>query len=422
MIRRFGNIDPAKAHNTRSLGRNLQTRLSSKAQRMISPKSYRIVILSLISVFEQNGEFYTLDLWARDLEVQANFAQVDLICPFKKPNGTEQAKKKLEPRIRVHEYEKLDDNALDVIISAADVVQIPGGLTWKQSASARRLLKAGQRNGKIVILGVSSNRARTARLNSSGKGLIRSLKGLFDYFDIRISQSWLALQVDGVHVVGNGVAQLFRHVNRTVHIGTASWIRASDIVCKVPDEPSHPLRLCIASRLEQMKGVHIGIAAVANLVREHRLELRLTIIGEGPEKTNLQQQVAASGLATITDFLTPLAYPQPFLDLLASMDIVLLTNLNDEQPRLMFDAISRGCFPLCPDTPSYHGFGFDARLFYQQGNAQSLARAIAVLCDSTIREELRAKLPDIARTFTIEAMHEKRAAWINSLLDIRRSY
>jgi glycosyltransferase involved in cell wall biosynthesis len=365
---------------------------------------------------------YTLDLWARDLEVQADFAHVDLVCPLKEPDSGEQAKGKLDPRIRVHAYEKLDDKAIDVVVSAADVVQIPGNFSWKRSASARRLLNAGRRNGKIVILGVSSNRARTARLNLSGKGLFRSLKGLVDYFDIRISQSWLAFRADGVQAVGTEVAQLFKHVNKSVHIGTASWIKASEIACTVRDAPSKPLRLCIASRLEQMKGVHLGVAAVETLVRERRLELRLTIVGEGPEKANLQQQVAVAGLSTITDFLTPLAYPQPFLDLLASMDIVLLTNLNDEQPRLIFDAISRGCLPLCPDAPSYRGFGFDRPLFYQQGSAQSLARAIDALSDTNVREQLRVKLPDIARTFTIEAMHEKRAAWINSLLVIRSSY
>jgi glycosyltransferase involved in cell wall biosynthesis len=383
---------------------------------MTRPALYRIAILSLIPVFERNGAFYALALWARDLEVQADFAYVDLVCPFGNANGVEQAAVKIDPRIRVHAYEKLDDKAINVLISAANVVQIPGNFTWKGSASARRFLNAAKRNGKIAILGVSSNRARTSLMNLSGKGFLRSLKGLIDYFDIRISQSWLALRVDGVQVIGKAVAQLFKHLNKNIHIGTASWIRASDIAIPVRGAPSKPLRLCIASRLEQMKGVHLGITAFEMFVRERRQEVRLTIAGEGPEKVNLQRQVAAAGLSTITDFQTPLAYPQPFLDFLASMDIVLLTNLNDEQPRLIFDAICRGCLPLCPDTLPYRGFGFDRRLFYRQGNARSLMEAIDVLSDPAIREELRADLPNIARTFTIEAMHEKRAVWINSLL------
>ena len=118
-------------------------------------------------------------------------------------------------------------------------------------------------------------------------------------------------------------------------------------------------------------------------------------MGEGPENASLQQQFAAAGLSTITDFLTPLPYPQPFLDLLTSMDIVLLTNLNDQQPRLIFCHIAR----MPSAMPRYAILSWVRLLreaFYQQGNSQSLARAIDSLCP---KEKLRAKLPNILDGF-----------------------
>ena len=110
------------------------------------------------------------------------------------------------------------------------------------------------------------------------------------------------------------------------------------------------------------------------------------------------------------------AYPRPFLDLLNTMDAVLLTNLNDEQPRLIFDALSQGCLPICPDTPAYRGLGLDDRLFYQQGSVRDLSRVIEDLSNPRLRLQLNAQLGNLARKFTIQTMHEARAEWIMSLL------
>jgi glycosyltransferase involved in cell wall biosynthesis len=353
--------------------------------------------------------------------MQAEVAKVDLICPVREPpQALADIGEEIDRRICIHTYERLHENALNAIVSAADVIQIPGNSGWNASSAARRLLKAARRADKIVILGVSSNRARTARLNASGKGFLRVIKGYVQYLDVRFSQSFLALRSDGVFVVGRGVARLFTYLNRNMHVGVASWIKESDIESPTRDAPPRPLRVCMASRLERMKGLHVGISAVQNLIGQHRMDLRLTVIGEGPEKVNLHQQVVAAGLSGITNFLAPVAY-KPFLKLLGSMDIVLLTNLNNEQPRLIFDAVSRGCLPICPDIPSYHGLGLDRRLLYQQGNARDLARAIDELSDGSDREALRSKILDIARTFTIDAMHMKRAAWIMSLFTAQNS-
>jgi glycosyltransferase involved in cell wall biosynthesis len=377
--------------------------------------AYRIVILSPIPVSQTDHAFSTIDLWARDLEKQAEVADVDLICPVRQSEEAVSSGTKISPLICIYAYDKLGKSQLDALISRADLIQIPGTSGWKSSTLARHLLRRARKAGKVVILGVSSDRARAALLNSSGKGLARSIKGILDYIDIRSCQSWLALRSDGVFVVGNAVAQLFTRLNKNLHVGVASWIKASDIV-STSRRGWTELRLCMASRLERMKGVHVGISAVGYFVAHRQADVRLTIIGEGPEKPNLQQQVAAAGLSGITSFLEPLSYPQPFLGLLDEMDIVVLTNLSNEQPRLVFDAMSRGCLPLCPDSLPYWGLGLDQRLLYQRGDDQDLCRAIDRLSDAETRESLRTKLLATAQTFTIDEMHNRRAAWIKTLL------
>jgi glycosyltransferase involved in cell wall biosynthesis len=378
--------------------------------------AYRIVILSPIPVVKTDHGFCTIDLWARDLEKQAEVASVDLICPMGKMGETGNAGAEIPSLVRVFAKDKLTIAHLDKLILEADLIQIPGNFGWKSSALARRLLKRAQKARKVVILGVSSDRARTALLNSTGRGVVRSIKGIVNYIDIRSCQSWFAFRCDGVFVVGHGLARLFAHLNKNIHVDIASWINASDIVSYPRKDRSGPLKLCMASRLERMKGMHVGVSAVEYLVEHQRLDVQLTIVGEGPEKHNLQQQVIGAGLEGITSFLEPVAYPQPFLGLLDGMDIVLLTNLGSEQPRLIFDAISRGCLPLCPNSVPYRALGLDERLLYRQGDALDLHRAITRLSDANVRRNLRATLSEIAKTFTIEQMHRVRATWIRSLL------
>jgi glycosyltransferase involved in cell wall biosynthesis len=176
----------------------------------------------------------------------------------------------------------------------------------------------------------------------------------------------------------------------------------------------------MAARIEWMKGMHIGVSAVKTLIEKDPVNLELTIIGEGPQKSDLQKRVAEANLFKVTSFLEPVGYPRPFLDVLGTMDILLVTNLNDEQPRVIFDAISQGCIPICPDTAPYREFDFDERLFYERGNADDLCRAIQGLCDPGTRQVLRKKLAIIARRFTIDSMYETRTAWIEAMLLARR--
>jgi glycosyltransferase involved in cell wall biosynthesis len=367
-----------------------------------TPAFYRLLILSPINVVEAEESFYTLDLWARDLQAQARFAAVDLLCPITKTGYRGAA---LDADIRVHALDAVSADELSRLVSDVDVVQLPGHAGWRESRLARLLLRIARQSNKSVILGISSNRARTAWLNSRNK-----VAGAVRYLDVRISQIWLAFRSNGVFVVGEGLRKLFARYNSNLFVNTASWINLPDIAEKASGE-SETLTLCMASRMERMKGMHIGLAAV-KLAQMKQLNLRLVVIGDGPEEQNLRRLVSDWNLVSITTFQPTVGYPQPFLKVLGTTDAVLITNLNDEQPRLIFDALSQGCLPICPDTKAYRSFGLDGRLFYKQGSAEGLSRTIGMLCDPTTRRKLRAHMPDVAAKFTIDEMHRQRALWI----------
>ena len=369
--------------------------------------SYKILILMPIPVFEENGAFYSMDLWARDINTQATLTTVDLVCPvLGKP--TEGPVAKLDPKIKVHS-DICTDAELARIVARVDVVQL-GTSGWLRSRLTRRLLKIAKKTKTTVITGISSDRAKSEWLNASNK-----VKGALRYLDVWTCRSWIAFRSDGVFVVGHGLSKLFSRLNSNVHTGIASWIQESDIAPMRNEGMSQILNLCMASRMEKMKGMHVGVAAV-NLVRRHQLDLRLLIIGDGPEEEKISQQIFEAGLISFTTFKSTVSYPQPFLNILRSIDIVLLTNLSTEQPRLIFDALSQGCLPLCPDIAAYRDLGLDDRLFYRQGEAVDLCRAIEDLYNPTVRKNLHVVLSNATRKFTIEAMHEERAKWVVTLL------
>jgi len=365
---------------------------------------YDILILSPVPACESDGVFRTIDLWARDLEAQCAISTVHLICPVQ--SGETGAV--INSDIKIHRQDALSDNDLTSIVSQVDVVQLANS-GWRTSAAARRLLKIARRLRRVVILGVSSNRAKSAWLNSTNR-----LRGALSYLDVRTAQAWFAFRADGVFVVGSGLQDLFKHFNKNIYVGIASWIRDADIA---PPWTSHsgPLRVCMAARLEKMKGMHVGASAIA-FARSSQPDIRLSIIGDGPERHNIERQVRDLDLLAVTTFQSTVSYPQPFLEFLRQTDLVLLTNLSDEQPRLVFDALSQGCIPICPDTPAYRCLGLDSAIFYKQGDAAELSRAIKRLADPTLRAELSATMRPLLSRFTIEHMHIHRAEWVSTFI------
>jgi len=302
-----------------------------------------------------------------DIGTQAAFHSVKLLCPVQKCTAADLAV--LSSRIEVIDWQRAN---FDRLVKEVDLLQLPGNFGWRMSRTARRLLRLAKRHGKPTFLGISSNRARTAWLNRR-KGLIGTAKGLLRWLDVRTSQRFLARRSSGVFVVGRGIKNLGRP-NPNIHVSTASWIDSRDIFER-PASRSPPIRICCAARLEPMKGIDLGVHAVGELASVCGA-LLFDIVGDGPERSLLEEAVERAGIHPITRFLGQLAYPGEFLSYLRSVDFVLLTNLNDEQPRVIFDAISQGCLPICPDSSPYRALGLDERLLYDRGRPDRAAAAI----------------------------------------------
>ena len=380
--------------------------------------SYQLGLLSDIPLVEIDGRHWTLDLWVKDLQAQVGAVRgVTLFCPVLGKAPADWALLPLPAAVTVVAL-PATARELSSRLAAVDVVQVPGNSSWRESRRARAFVRCAQRQGTPVVLGISSDRATTSVVNARGQGIFRRARARLRYWSVTFSQRQLAARCDGAFVVGEGLRRLVDGASTNVFVGTASWIQASDIVAPVAARrDSARVRLCAAARLEPMKGIVLALDALATLSgRDDLPPTSLLIAGRGPEEAALRTRRAELGLQDTTEFAGTFAYPGPFFEMLRGQDIVVLTNLNDEQPRLVFDAISQGCLIVCPDSAPYRALGIPQRLLYKRGDALALAQTLVHAIGSIADAPLRGELDALARVATIESMHERRRDWIAATL------
>jgi glycosyltransferase involved in cell wall biosynthesis len=360
----------------------------------------KILLHSLIPAHRSCGIYGASALWAQDVNTLAAMADIHLLCPVHEGDG----ECSLDTRIQVSELHSAD---LGVLVAGCDVIQVPGTFGWSQSRHSFRLKEIARDCGKPMVVGISSNRARTAWMNRR-PGLRGSAVAAIRSLDIRTAQLALVRNTAGVFVVGSGLRSLVSHPN--MHVDVASWISQSDLSPARSPKSGLP-RVCIASRLERMKGVLLGARAAAAAVRRFP-DLHFDVVGEGPERCALERVVSECGIRENTRFLGQLSYPDQFFGYLRTADFVLLTNLNDEQPRVIFDAISQGCIPICPNSPAYQALGLPPQVLYEHGSAESLAETLLSLLprSPSLAEPLRA----LASRYTLGSMHARRQEWMRT--------
>lgn len=378
-----------------------------------------IMIYTQIPVVKEEG-YKTLDLWAKDLNAQVNEGiAITLLCESVShaPSGW-QGVADLNPAIKVIEIVKGSKSVKDLLSGIkADVLQVPGNMTWGGSRISRQIVNFAKSNRLPVIVGISSNRAKTQILNAVNQNLIRKCIAYAQALSIRLSQFYLTTVSDGTFIVGDGLKHLVSPFCKNLYVGIASWINKDQIKLTKNADFIPSLKLVAAARLDPMKGVHLAVEALRVLNAKGYQNAALDILGEGIEKDNLVKLVQTHSLAEKAKFLGVFAYPSPFLEVLSDYSFVLVTNLNDEQPRIVFDALSRGIIPVCPDRVQFRALGLPPEILFVPGDANDLAVKLEKLSDKNTYHRISALLSGLIYEHTVETMHQKRKDWLlNNLL------
>ncbi len=386
----------------------------------------RLLLVTTIPVHSAASGLRVLDLWARDLEAQ--MAAVDAVTVVAPRRMAEAGSDVAWPEgiAWIDEATCRGPDHAAELASAHDLVQVAGGEPARRASLATRFAAAARASKRPFVVSLSSDRARTGILNARGQGMLRRVRAWLDARSIRATDERLVSDAAGLLLTGHGlVGRAPHHAN--VHVGTASWIQAGDVLTTEAltaraEEVAGAgrLELVAAARLEPMKGIHLAIDALkilADRPEDSGVQPYLTILGEGPAKDDLENQARDAGLSDRLSFGGTRAYPDAFLEELSRHHLLLVTNLNVEQPRVVFDALAAGVLPLCPDSPPYRALGLDERLLYPVGDAEGLAAAIRRFDEERgLFESLLPDLREWALENTVDSMHRRRAEWIRETI------
>jgi glycosyltransferase involved in cell wall biosynthesis len=154
--------------------------------------------------------------------------------------------------------------------------------------------------------------------------------------------------------------------------------------------------------------------------------LRLTVVGDGPARPELEQQAARLGIADKVTF-TGIVPHEDVPARVGTFDIALQPQVTAyASPLKIFDYMAASCAIVAPDQPNIREIlrhEENALLFDPTDPAAMWAAIRRLMLDTALRERLgQAARADLeARRYTWLGNAERIAGWANDLIAVRRS-
>ena len=162
---------------------------------------------------------------------------------------------------------------------------------------------------------------------------------------------------------------------RVVHIDNGLTLPPSS-------PPTGPVRnLLFVGLLVERKGVDLLLAALAEAARTGLPdEVRLTVVGDGPERAALEGSASSLGLASRVDFL---GFRPDVPRLMAAADAFVLPARMEQQPLVLIEAMASGLPVLATDVGGVGDMLGGHATLVPPGDVTALAKALIGLagCD-----------------------------------------
>ncbi len=172
-------------------------------------------------------------------------------------------------------------------------------------------------------------------------------------------------------------------------------------------------RLLFVGRLAGVKGLPVLFEALAGLSRPHP-DLRVTLIGDGPERAQLEREAAARGLSGIVEFAGYRSQDE-VARALQDTDIFVLPSFAEGVPVVLMEALAARVPVIASRVAGIPELVEDgvSGLLVPPGDAGALAAAIATLADDPAR---RKRMGEAGRARVIADFNiEREAAWLAEL-------
>jgi glycosyltransferase involved in cell wall biosynthesis len=415
------------------------TAMNTSAPHTLPPLACRYLLAIHVPLYiDRQGRPWTERLWWVDLQRHTNYIRnLTVACPFIHAEPPADCVPVDEGAIRFEPVAWQLGAAASLLrapwtlwqllrlIERHDFVHsIYGG--WWPLATPYLVNAVARRRGKCLMVNVEASPWRLVR-GEQASAWRRWQAGAAERFNL-----WTVSLADIAFFTHEGYRRdlMPRHPERG-HVIHASWIDEAVVLSADAararwqarlQAPAAPLRLLLAGRLQDDKGIRVLLEALQRLRAEGRTRVQVAIIGAGPLEGLCREHAARSDERVQLELLDPVPYGEALFALLRRFDALLVPSLADEQPRVVYDAYSQALPVLASATPGLRTCvtdGITGRLF-TPADAQALAAAIGRAArEPAALQALGLAALEAARTMTHQDMHRRRHALIAAALAAR---
>ncbi len=204
-------------------------------------------------------------------------------------------------------------------------------------------------------------------------------------------------------------------------ITPASWIDEGRILDTPPARAPGPLRLIFPTRMIPEKGIETVLSAIEHYGRTPDAPpLELDLIGDGSLAARARGFVRDHQGTAALRFLDTVPYGPPFFELIRGYDGVLIANLTEEQPRIVFDAFSQALPCIASATNGIRSLVRDGEngYLFPPGDVKALTALLERLASAPdALADLKRPALDVARKYTHREMHRARERFLQSVFE-----
>jgi glycosyltransferase involved in cell wall biosynthesis len=214
-----------------------------------------------------------------------------------------------------------------------------------------------------------------------------------------------------VVVVGRELASQYRPFARRCECFYPTSVREDQISPRRDTCGSSTVQLLHVGRLVPLKGTSYLLDAVAHL-RERSRDVRLTIVGSGPLRGELERARRSLGLEDHVTFVGTLPYGNRLFELYRRADLFVHPSLSESFPRVLWEAMAAHTPIVATDVGSVGDLlrTASAGLTVSPRSSRELADAVARLIDDgELRRKLIAAGGNLIRQHTVE--QQGRLLW-----------
>src|SRR5215831_862042 len=390
-----------------------------------APLERPYLLVTLIPCYQDDAGVLWLDqLWHHDLVKHLEYIKDFRLCAprLRKEGQADLVRLEVPPEVRWQFVELLPQtslykalltlpqtiSALWRAIGEADIVH-SGIVGWPYPLGWIANPFAILRHKHLIIVVESSWR----RSNSGNKNWKSRIKDDIADFLAR----WSCARAD-VALFTHSAYRDALHVGArgTAYVTPAVWVNEADIIEESAADTlwarklTEPMHLLFAGRLTESKGVGVLLSALQILDRQS-LDLQVDIIGAGELRETCVEAARRFRMLRLS-VLEPVPYGTEFFQIVRQNHAVLVPNLTDEQPRILFDANAQAVPVIASDTPGLRPHVDHDRTGWlvPTGNPEALANVIqrAQLDLSKLHRMGMASLAMVNR-FSHGAMHRTRS-------------